>query len=97
MALQLAADLQKLDARFYGAYWCSHCYDQKQALGKQAMQHIPYVECSREGKNEQAALCKEKKIPGYPTWEISGKLYPGEKDLDEIREIVTPLLIKTAN
>ena len=96
-ALQLAADLQKLDARFYGAYWCSHCYDQKQAFGKQAMQRIPYVECSREGKNEQAGLCKEKKIPGYPTWEISGTLYPGEKGLDEIREIVVRSVVKTAN
>lgn len=95
-ALQLAADLQKLDARFYGAYWCSHCYDQKQAFGKQAMQRIPYVECSREGKDEQAGLCKEKKIPGYPTWEISGKLYPGEKDLDEIRDIVAKAMVKGA-
>lgn len=97
IALDLAADLQKLDARFYGAYWCSHCYDQKQAFGKQAMQRIPYVECSREGKNEQAGLCKEKKIPGYPTWEISGKLYPGEKDLDEIREIVVRSMVQAAN
>ena len=96
-ALQLAADLQKLDARFYGAYWCSHCYDQKQAFGKQAMQRIPYVECSREGRNEQAGLCKEKKIPGYPTWEISGKLYPGEKALDEIREIVVNSMVQSFN
>jgi uncharacterized membrane protein len=90
-AMQLATDLQKLDTTFYGAYWCSHCYDQKQAFGKQAMQHIPYVECSKEGINSQAALCKEKKIPGYPTWEISGKLYPGEKALDEIRDIVVAI------
>ena len=90
-ALRLAADLQKLDATFYGAYWCSHCYDQKQALGKQAMQRIPYVECSKEGLNAQVALCKEKNIPGYPTWEISGKLFPGEKALDEIQEIVVSL------
>jgi uncharacterized membrane protein len=90
-ALRLASDLEKLDATFYGAYWCSHCYDQKQAFGKQAMQRIPYVECSKEGMNAQASLCKEKNIPGYPTWEISGKLYPGEKALDEIQEIVVAL------
>jgi uncharacterized membrane protein len=87
-AMQLAADLQSLDARFYGAYWCSHCFEQKQAFGKQAMQRIPYVECSKEGMNAQVSFCKEKNIPGYPTWEISGKLYPGEKALDEIRDIV---------
>jgi uncharacterized membrane protein len=90
-AMQLAKDLQKLDTTFYGAFWCSHCHDQKQAFGKQAMQQIPYVECSKEGINSQAALCKEKKIPGYPTWEISGKLYPGEKALDEIRDIVVDI------
>jgi uncharacterized membrane protein len=90
-ALRLAADLEKLDATFYGAYWCSHCYDQKQAFGKQAMQRIPYIECSKEGMNAQVSLCKEKNIPGYPTWEISGKLYPGEKALDEIQEIVVTL------
>ena len=27
-------------------------------------------------------------IPGYPTWEISGKLYPGEKTLPELADIL---------
>ena len=27
----------------YGAFWCSHCYDQKQALGAESMRIIPYV------------------------------------------------------
>lgn len=87
-ALSIAVQLQALDARFYGAYWCSHCYDQKQALGREAMSKIPYIECGTEGRNAQVQLCKDKKIPGYPTWEIRGTLYPGEQALDELEEII---------
>ena len=87
-ALTLASDLKALDSRMFGAFWCSHCYDQKQAFGYEAMQTIPYVECDREGYNNKREMCKEKELPGYPTWEIGGELFPGEKSLDEIREIV---------
>ena len=87
-ALQVSTDLAALDAKMYGAYWCSHCYEQKERLGKEAMQRIPYIECSREGTNSQTSLCREKQIPGYPTWEINGKLFPGEQELDELADIV---------
>ena len=87
-ALALASDLKALDSRMFGAFWCSHCYDQKQAFGYEAMQTIPYVECDREGYNNKREMCKEKELPGYPTWEIGGELFPGEKSLDELREIV---------
>lgn len=86
--MALSKDLQSLDARFYGAFWCSHCYDQKEAFGKKAFEKIPYIECSKDGLNQQSKLCKEKNVPGYPTWEISGKLYPGEQALEELEEIV---------
>ena len=33
----------------YGAFWCSHCYDQKDDFGAQAMADFPYVECFPEG------------------------------------------------
>lgn len=87
-ALQVARQLQQLDTHFYGAYWCSHCYEQKQTLGKQAMQLIPYIECSKEGMNAQTALCRDKHIPGYPTWEVAGTLYPGEQALEELQDII---------
>lgn len=93
-ALNLASDLSSLSSKMYGAFWCSHCYDQKQALGYQAMQSIPYVECDREGYNNQRELCKERGLPGYPTWEIGGELFPGERSLDELREIVDDVLSK---
>ena len=26
-------------------------------------------------------------MPGYPTWEINGALYPGEKSIEQLEEI----------
>lgn len=88
-ALKVAESLSKLDARMYGAFWCSHCFEQKQTLGMEAVQtYVPYVECDKEGYQNQRALCKSKDVPGYPTWEIGGKLFPGERSLGELEEIV---------
>lgn len=87
-ALTLASDLKSLNSRMFGAFWCSHCYDQKQNLGYEAMQIVPYIECDREGLNNKREMCKERELPGYPTWEIGGKLFPGERSLEELREIV---------
>ena len=57
-------------------------------MGFEAMQKIPYIECSKEGLNSQNGLCKERDVPGYPTWEINGQLFPGEQELDELEDIV---------
>jgi uncharacterized membrane protein len=48
-ALSLAQRLRDGGARMYGAFWCSHCYDQKQTFGEEAMAAFPYVECYPEG------------------------------------------------
>mmetsp|Transcript_21310 Transcript_21310/g.46535 ORF Transcript_21310/g.46535 Transcript_21310/m.46535 type:complete len:459 (+) Transcript_21310:268-1644(+) len=94
-ALALGRELQALGgARMYGAHWCSHCYDQKQTLGKQVFGDkgfVEYVECSSDGVRSQSKVCKAKEIPGYPTWEIQGKLYPGEQELDELEDLVKGL------
>ena len=64
---------------FYGAFWCSHCQEQKALFGKSALL-LPYTECSTPNGQSQNSLCLEKKIEGYPTWEAkdgtrkSGKL-----------------------
>lgn len=88
-ALQLAKTLKSLDSKMYGAYWCSHCYDQKQTLGKEVFRngYVAYIECDKEGYENQRSLCKERKVPGYPTWEIGGKLFPGEQSLEELATI----------
>lgn len=33
-----------MEAKMYGAYWCTHCFHQKELLGKQAMTKVKYVE-----------------------------------------------------
>ena len=48
-AVQLAKKLAAAGAKMYGAFWCSHCYDQKDDFGAQAMADFPYVECFPEG------------------------------------------------
>jgi len=54
-------------AKFYGAYWCPHCNDQKALFGKSAKK-LPYIECSLPNRGGQNALCNEINIESYPTW-----------------------------
>lgn len=73
---KLAAHLRQTNAKFYGAYWCPYCADQKAMFGKAAAE-LPYVECDPQGENPQPDLCDAKQIAVYPTWEIQGELYTG--------------------
>ncbi|MDD2656091.1 MAG: thioredoxin domain-containing protein [Patescibacteria group bacterium] len=59
--------LQQQDATFYGAFWCSHCKEQKAEFGKSA-KYLPYVECSTSDSNGQLPVCTNQKIESYPTW-----------------------------
>lgn len=77
---QLATHLRQTNAKFYGAYWCPYCADQKAMFGKAAVE-LPYVECDPQGENPQPDLCDAKQIAVYPTWEIKGELYPGLRSL----------------
>lgn len=72
--LALAQHLKQSGVTMYGAFWCPHCYEQKQLFGRDAFAEIPYVECDPAGNNPQPQLCIDKKIPGYPSWEINGKI-----------------------
>lgn len=53
-------------AKFYGAFWCPHCEDQKKMFGT-AARYLPYVECSNSDRS-QNALCQAAGIDSYPTW-----------------------------
>jgi len=80
---RLANHLTATNAKMYGAYWCSHCQNQKNKFGD-AQKLIPYVECDPKGEKPQTALCQQKGIQGFPSWEINGKLLSGERTLDEL-------------
>lgn len=87
--------LKKRGAKMYGAYWCSHCHEQKERLGKKAFSKVMYVECDKGGVDTQAQLCREKRIPGYPTWEIDGELYPGELGISDLENLAQGLPLST--
>lgn len=70
--------------KMYGAYWCSHCENQKNTFGD-AWQYITYVECAEENDpNAQTQVCVDASIQGYPTWMIDGQLHTGEKTFEEL-------------
>lgn len=85
--LALAEHLQKTGAKMYKAFWCPHCYEQKQLFGKEAQKTLPLVECAPEGENPQTELCQQKNIQSFPTWEIKGKMYPGVQELKGLSEL----------
>ena len=68
----------------YSAYWCPNCLNQSEFFGKQAYKELNVVECARDGKNSQTQLCIDKKIKGFPSWEINGKIILGVKTLKEL-------------
>ena len=86
-AIALANHLSKMNAKMYGAYWCTHCYDQKMLFGAGGTRMMNYVECAEDGYNSERATCNAKEIKGYPTWEIDGKFYPGQRTLEDLAEI----------
>lgn len=85
-AIPLADHLRTTGAKMYGAYWCPHCHEQKEAFGKEAFALVNYVECDPNGLNPQPELCREAGITGYPSWEIEGKIYSGRQTLDELAD-----------
>jgi len=78
--------LKDKEAVFYGAFWCSHCQNQKAMFGKSA-KLLPYVECSTADGQGQLPVCTEKKITGYPIWEFSdGSRETGEVSLEKLSQ-----------
>ncbi len=71
----------------YSAYWCPNCLDQSEIFGKEAYKELNVVECARDGKNSQTQLCIDKKIEGFPSWEINGKIIIGVQTLKDLSEL----------
>lgn len=87
--VELATHLTQQGAKMYSAYWCPHCFEQKQLFGKQAWDRVTNVECAADAKkNPQPELCAKAGIKGFPTWEINGKLSDGGvKKLAKLAEL----------
>lgn len=78
---KLAQCIINSDITFYGTEWCSHCKNQKVALGSIYDKYKSefYVDCDLN-----AAECTAAGIRGYPSWVINGQLYEGGQSLDFI-------------
>lgn len=73
-------------AKFYGAFWCSHCQNQKELFGA-SKNLLPYVECSEVDGTTQTKVCADAKVEGYPTWEFADKSrLSGEVNLQTLAE-----------
>jgi len=55
--------------KFFGAFWCPHCQEQKTAFGNSA-RYLPYEECSTPDGSGQLQACTDEKIESYPTWQF---------------------------
>lgn len=89
----MAQRLNDAGARMYGAFWCSHCFDQKESFGKEAMEYFPYQECFPEGWKRGvkiAPACEAAGVKAFPTWVINGKTLEGELSLEMLEGLLEP-------
>ena len=86
-AIALAKHLKNNGVVKYSAYWCPNCRDQSELFGKEAYKELNVVECARDGKNSKTKLCIDKKIKGFPSWEINGEIIIGVQTLRELSEL----------
>ncbi|XP_076915389.1 thiol-disulfide oxidoreductase LTO1-like [Bidens hawaiensis] len=87
LAIKLAKHLRSFGAKMYGAFWCSHCLEQKEMFGHEAAKLVDYVECFPDGFKTGTDLsqeCKKVKIEGFPMWIINGQTYKGIQDFSEL-------------
>ncbi|KAJ9540894.1 hypothetical protein OSB04_027400 [Centaurea solstitialis] len=87
LALKLAAHLRSIGAKMYGAFWCSHCLEQKQMFGSEAAKLLDYVECFPDGYKTGTPLgkeCSKTIIEGFPMWVINGKVLKGYQEFPEL-------------
>jgi uncharacterized membrane protein len=82
----LAEHLTKTQAKFYGAFWCRHCQDQKELFGPSA-HRLPYIECTPAGqRGPMAAECVAANVTSFPTWIINGRRYQGTLTSTELAD-----------
>lgn len=89
-ALSLAKHLHSIGAKMYGAFWCSHCLEQKEMFGREAAKQLDYVECFPEGYRTGTKMikaCIDAKIEGFPTWVINGQVLSGQQELSDLAQI----------
>ena len=80
----LATHLRDSGARFYGAYWCPACQEQKEIFTA-SVDRLPYIECTPEGRGGPRAVdCLTQNIEQYPTWIIDGQRHTGVVSVERL-------------
>ena len=81
--IELAEQLNKIGAKFFGAHWCPACKEQMKLFGKQAGRELNYVECGLPDKYpDQVSQCRDAQIKSIPTW-----TRPGSTRLEGVQSI----------
>ena len=81
-----ASCLSTKGVKFYGAFWCPHCQNQKALFGSSA-KLLPYIECSTPDRQGQLKVCMDNNIKSYPTWEfLDGSRLTGEVPLQTLSQ-----------
>ena len=84
---EFAKCITESGAKMYGAFWCSHCKDQKESFGS-SWEKINYVECSLPDGQSQTQICIQEGITGYPTWEVGdGNRLSGRLSFEKLSEM----------
>lgn len=82
----LASCIAESGAKFYGAFWCPHCNNQKKMFGD-SQKLLPYIECSTPDGKGQTQVCIDQGIQSYPTWIFAdGSKLTGEIDLSTLAQ-----------
>lgn len=80
-----AACLSTAGAKFYGAFWCPHCQDQKKMF--ENSKNLPYIECSLPNGQGQTEQCADAGVTSYPTWIFAdGSRLDGTRQFSELAE-----------
>ena len=78
--------LTEQGAKFYGAYWCPHCENQKGMFGN-SIDYVNYIECSLPNRAGQTEECIQAGIKSYPTWEFQdGKRVEGVMSFEQLSQ-----------
>lgn len=83
--------LTQKEVKFYGAWWCPHCRNQKAEFGD-SMKYVDYIECEKTPGVSQGDIvqtCTDAKIEAFPTWIFpDGTKQLGELPLEKIKRII---------
>lgn len=80
--IALADHLRAKGATFYGAWWCSHCFHQKNLFGTEGARKLPYLECDKDDQGRQK--CVAAKVKAFPTWVLGSERREGVQSLAQL-------------